>query len=202
VIVFGFTGEAGDDVGADGGVRELFADEVDAAGVVFGAIPAMHGAEDFVGGGLQRHVEVLGEARRRCEERDEVAGDVERFDRAEAEALDRSLVKDLAEEIEKIVARREIASPGAEIDAAKDDFLVAGGGKIANFVEDFFGREAAAFSAHEGDDAEGAAIVATVLDFECGSGVVGFAAEDWGHEDVALIEDVADQDWSVRRRVD
>src|SRR6266852_1161624 len=31
---FGFTGEAGDDVGADGGMREAFADEFDAAGVV------------------------------------------------------------------------------------------------------------------------------------------------------------------------
>jgi len=31
VIVFGFTGEAGDDVGADGGVREALMDEFDAA---------------------------------------------------------------------------------------------------------------------------------------------------------------------------
>ena len=52
VIVFGFAGEAGDDVGADGGVGQLFLDEVDAAGVVFGAVPAVHGGEDFVGGGL------------------------------------------------------------------------------------------------------------------------------------------------------
>ena len=63
VIFGGFAGEAGDDVGADGGVGEMVVDEFDAAGVVLGAIPAMHGGEDAVGGGLQRHVEVLGDAR-------------------------------------------------------------------------------------------------------------------------------------------
>ena len=82
VVFFGFAGEAGDYVGADGGVWEPFLDEVDAARVVLGTIPAMHGGEDMVGGGLQRHVEVFGQARRGCEERDHVARDIERFDRA------------------------------------------------------------------------------------------------------------------------
>ena len=62
MVAFGFAGEAGDDVGADGGVGEAVVDEFDAAGIVFGAIPAMHGSQDFVGGGLQGHVEVIGEA--------------------------------------------------------------------------------------------------------------------------------------------
>ena len=83
-----FAGEAGDDVGADGGVREVFADELDAAGVVLGAIPAMHGGEDAVGAGLQRHVEVLGDALRGSKQRDQILRDVERLDRADAQALD------------------------------------------------------------------------------------------------------------------
>ena len=62
VVVFGFAGEAGDYVGANGGVGKLFLDEVDAAGVVLGTIPAMHGGEGFVGCGLQWHVEMVGEA--------------------------------------------------------------------------------------------------------------------------------------------
>jgi len=61
VVFFGFAGEAGDDVGADGGVGELFADELDATGVVFQAIPAMHGGKKLVGGRLQWNVEVFGE---------------------------------------------------------------------------------------------------------------------------------------------
>src|SRR5712664_4441111 len=49
VVVFRFAGEAGDDVGADGGVRKAFMDEFDAAGVVFGAVPAVHGGENTIG---------------------------------------------------------------------------------------------------------------------------------------------------------
>ena len=134
VIGFGFAGETGDDVGADSGVGELFADEIDAAGVVFGAVPAMHGGEDAVGSGLQRHVEMFGEARRGGEECDQIAGNVERFDGAEAQAFDGSFIENLAKEIEKIVARRKITAPGAEIDAAENDFFVAGIGEAANFV--------------------------------------------------------------------
>ena len=43
VVGFGFAGEACDDVGADGGVGETIVDESEAAGVVFGAVPAVHG---------------------------------------------------------------------------------------------------------------------------------------------------------------
>jgi len=63
------------------------------------------------------------------------------------------------------VPRRKIAAPGAKIDTAKDDFFVACVREIADFVYDGFGREAAAFSANERDNAEGATVVATVLDF-------------------------------------
>ena len=133
VIFGGFAGKAGDDVGADGGVGKLIADEFDAAGVVFGAIPAMHGGENFVGGGLQRHVEVLGDARRRCEKRDEILRDVERLDGADAETGDVRFVEDSAEKIFEFDARGEIAAPGAEVDAAEDDFFVAGGGEASRF---------------------------------------------------------------------
>src|SRR6201987_6185549 len=61
MVVFGFAGEARDYIGAYGGVRQLFVNEVNAAGVVFQAVPAMHGGQNSVGGRLQRHVEVFGE---------------------------------------------------------------------------------------------------------------------------------------------
>jgi len=43
VVGLGLAGEAGDDVGTDGGVGEAVVDELDAAGIVFGAVPAVHG---------------------------------------------------------------------------------------------------------------------------------------------------------------
>jgi len=52
VVLVGFAGETADDVSADGGVGEAFMDEFDAAGVVFGAVPAVHGGENMIGAGL------------------------------------------------------------------------------------------------------------------------------------------------------
>ena len=58
------------------------------------------------------------------------------------------------------------------------------------------GRQAAAFSADKRDNAEGAAVVATVLNFEGGPGVVAFAAEDGSDENVVIFENVTDEDRS------
>ena len=49
VVVLRFAWEARNDVGADGGVGEALADEFDAAGVVFGAVPAVHRSENTIG---------------------------------------------------------------------------------------------------------------------------------------------------------
>ncbi len=136
VIFFGFARETGDDIGADGGVGEEFADELDAAGIVFGAIPAMHGGEDTVGSGLERHVEVRGEAIGRREESDHVAGNVERLNGTDAKALNRCLVEDETEEIEEFDARRKVAAVSTKVDATKNDFLVAGRCEALEFAED------------------------------------------------------------------
>ena len=49
-------------------------------------------------------------------------------------------------------------------------------------------RKAAGFSADEGNDAERAARIATVLDFESGASVIPFSAEDRSDEDVGEFE--------------
>ncbi len=89
-------------------------------------------------------------------------------------------------------AGRKIASPGAEIDAAEDDFLETGIGEAADLGKNRFWREAAALAADEWDDAEGATIVAAVLNFEGGASVIPFSAKDGSDEDIAGSEDVAD----------
>src|SRR5437660_2892277 len=121
VIIFGFAGETGDDVGADGRVWEAFADEFDAAGIVLRAIPAVHGGKDAVGGGLQRHMEVLGDAICGSKKIDEVLGNVERLDGADAEALDRWFAENAAEKLFEFDAGREGAAVGAEVDAAENE---------------------------------------------------------------------------------
>lgn len=111
VMGFGFTGKTCDDVRTYGGVGEKFADEVDAAGVVFGAIPAVHGGEDGIGAGLERHVEVPGDAVRAGEESDEVLCDILRLDGADAKTGEGRFIENTAKKIQDIGAGRKIASP-------------------------------------------------------------------------------------------
>lgn len=173
MIFGGFAGEANDDVGADGGVRERFADEFDSAGVMGGAIPAMHGAKNAIGAALQRQMKMRGDARLARDEIDEILSDVDRFDGTEAKAGKRAFVKDFADEGEKREARREVAAVTAEIDSAEDDFLRAGFDEMADFIEHSGGLHAAAASANKRNHAVGAAMIASVLDFESGASARG-----------------------------
>jgi len=205
VVVFGFAWEAGDDVGADSGVGETFVDEFDAAAVMLGAVPAVHGGKDAVGGGLQGQVEVLGDAIGPGEEIDEVLSDVERLDGTDAEALDGCFAEDTTEEVFKFDARGQIAAVGAEVDAAENDFAGWKRGaqrfgvdrqeclshcEAADFFDYFVWWETAAFAANKGDYAIGAAGVATVLDLKRGAGVMAFSTEDGGGEQNVLFEDI------------
>jgi len=195
VVGFGLAGEPGDDVGADSSMGKAFVNEFDAAGVMFGAVPAMHGREDAVRSGLQGHVEVGRETLAGGNEIDEGERNVERLDGADAEALDGSFVEDAAKEVEECDARREIATVGAEIDAAENDFAIAGIGETLNFSDNLFGRQAAGFPAHERNHAKRAAGVAAVLNFQRGARVIPFPAEHGGNENFGEIEDVAGEDF-------
>ena len=62
-------------------------------------------------------------------------------------------------------ARRQVAAPGAEVDAAEDDLFVAGGGEASDFSDHLVGRHAAALAAHKWDDAIRTAEIAAILNF-------------------------------------
>ena len=194
VVGFGFAGETSDNVGADGRMRQALVNELDAAGVVFGAVPAMHGSKDAVGSGLQGHVEVGREAIAGGDEIDERKRNVERLDGADAEALDGSFIEYALQEIQKCYARRKITAVGAEIDAAENDFAITGISEALDFLDYFFGRQAAGFPAHERNYAKRAASVAAILDFQRGARVIPFPAEDGGDENFRESEDVAGED--------
>src|SRR5262249_9350384 len=106
VIVFGLTRKTRDNIGADGGVREALVDELDAARIMLGAVPAVHGGKNAVRAGLQGHVEVLREAIGGSKKLDEILRDVHRLDGADAQALDASLVQDSPEQVFEFEARR------------------------------------------------------------------------------------------------
>jgi hypothetical protein len=121
-------------------------------------------------------VEVLGDAVGGSEEIDEVLGNVEGLDGADAETFDGCFVENATEEVFEFDAGGKVAAVGAEVDAAEDDFAVSRFAEVLYFPDDRFRWQTAATPADEGDDAVGATGVAAVLDFEGGTGVIAFPA--------------------------
>src|SRR6266852_2153858 len=194
VVGFGFTGEAGDDIGANGGVGEALANQFNARGVVCGAVPAVHRRQDAIRTGLERNVEVVRDAIGGGKRLDQVARNVHRFDRTDAQSQERSFVEDSAEEISEFDAGTEIEAIAAQIDAAENDFVDARGAEAIDFTKNSFGREATAASAHKGDDAIGAAMIAAILNLQDGTRVAIFIAKHRHAGKIgerALLEDVS-----------
>src|SRR5262249_47965883 len=116
---------------------------------------------------------------------------IERFDGADAKTGERRFVENTPKEIENVGARGEIAAPGAQVDAAQDDFPKARIRETRDFGKDRFGRKATALTSDKRDDAEGTTIDAAVLNLEGGAGVIPFPAEDWGDEDFLGSKDIS-----------
>lgn len=173
VICVAFAGEANDDVGADGGVRQRAADEFDAAGIMRGAIPAMHSTKNPIRSRLQRQMEMRRDAWFGSDEVDEILSDVDGLNGAKAKAGKLGFVEDFADERVERNAQGEVSAVAAEIDSAEDDFLCAGLHEAMDFAKDGGRGEAAAASADERNHAVGAAMIASVLNFESGASARG-----------------------------
>ena len=65
----------------------------------------------------------------------------------------------------------EIATPAAEVDSRKHQLIAAGGDEALDLAQDGCGGQAARRTARLGNDAEGAAIAAALLNFEVGAGL-------------------------------
>ena len=73
-IVVGFAGKADHHIRADGRIRHGAPDALDAIGIMPRAIFAVHAAQNPVAAGLQRHMRVLADARRRRDQFDQLVG--------------------------------------------------------------------------------------------------------------------------------
>ena len=149
----GFAGEANHDVGADGGGGHEGAGFGDAVGVVAGPVFAVHAAEDGVGAGLERGVDVEGDAGGVGHEMEEIVGEVHGLDRGEAEAFDGGFGEEAAEEAGEAEGLARFPAPAAEVDAGKDNFAVVAA-EVLDLGDDLVGGHGAAAAADEGDDAE------------------------------------------------
>src|SRR5271154_2304383 len=96
--------KAHDHVSTNRSAWQKLANAFDALGIMTGTIPAVHGAEDAVGAGLQRHVKMRRQAIRRSYKRDEFLGDVLRLDGAEPKLFERRFFQNAMNDIGKACA--------------------------------------------------------------------------------------------------
>src|ERR1700730_14978341 len=93
------------------------------AGIVFRAVPAMHGREDAIRAGLQGHMKVWRHAIICGKKFYEVRGNVHGLDGTNAQAFEGCFVENTAQQISEVNARAQISSVDSDIDAAENDFL-------------------------------------------------------------------------------
>src|ERR1700674_3333642 len=94
-----------------------------AEGIVFRAIPAMHGRKEAIRAGLQGHMKVRRHAIICGKKFYEVSGHVHGFDGTNAQAFEGRLVENTAQQLSERDARAEISPVGSNIYAAENDFF-------------------------------------------------------------------------------
>ena len=85
--------------------------------------------------------------------------------------------QDRGDQVFETLRGLEVASPAAEVDARQDQLFSALIDEAADIVEAGGEGDGARGPAGGGDDAEGAAIAASILHFEVGAGLVGVGGE-------------------------
>ena len=163
-VLLRLAGEADDDVGADRGVRQLGAHPVEDAEELLRAVGPAHGAQDAVGAGLQRHVQLRHDVRGLRHRVDHVVGERRRVRAGEADALEPA---DLARGAQQLAERPTVA----ELDAVGVDVLAEQGDLDRAVVDqgldlgqDVAGAAVLLLAAQRRDDAEGAGVVAADRD--------------------------------------
>lgn len=107
----------------------------------------------------------------------EVFAPVHRLDGTNAQQIDIGFLENGLNEVNKAQTAGQIASPASEIDTAEDDLAVVTG-EVADLGNDIGQGGTPTPTADSGDDAEGAAIAASVLDLEVGPGTVFACIDD------------------------
>ena len=160
-VLLRLAGEAGDDVGGDGGAREIRAREGDAGEELLARVVAVHAAQDGVRPALQREVEVGREVAHLLCRFEQPLGDDARLERAEADARGRILdgEQQVGEISPPVVIRRDV-------DAGDDDLFCGRGQDLRRGALE---RARAGAAAQIRDDAVGAEVVAAVLDLDEGT---------------------------------
>ena len=133
-------------------------------------VAPLHALEDHVVAGLQRQVQVRHQPRLLGDGGDEVLVGLHLVDGGEAQALElRHLAQDVPHELARGHVARQTGAVVGDVDAGEHDLGVAGLHQPAHLGHHLARRHRARRPAAEGDDAEGAAVVAAVLHLDVGA---------------------------------
>lgn len=126
-----------------------------------------------------------------------MVGEVHRLDGAQAETFDFCLAEDPLNQAGEPQPHSRFAPPAAEVDAAQHDLAVTPA-QGAHLLDHPVRRHAPAASADGGNDAEGAAVAAAVLNLQVGASAVTGSVLDRRGEKILLREDVPYVDLPVK----
>ena len=99
---------------------------------------------------------------------------LDRIDRREPQALEIGHeLQHAADEIAELRLAGKIIAPGGDVDARQHDLAIAIGDETAHLLDRLAGRHRARIAASEGNDAEGAAMIAAILDLHESAGALG-----------------------------
>ena len=129
---------------------------------------AMHPAQNRIGARLQRRVHVLRDARRFRHQAEQIVGEIHRLDGTQANALDLRFGEQTPQQIGQPHRAAGFPAPAAQIDAGEHHFSVLRAER-AHLLDDLVRADITALAAHKGNDAEGAAVVAAILNLEIGT---------------------------------
>src|SRR5512146_1809935 len=136
-------------------------------------MPALHAFEDQIVARLDREMEMRQKPRLLRDQAPELVVDLDRIERGEAQALE------LGHECEQAPAELaegglpgKIGAEAGQIDAGQHQLAKAGIAERARLADDLADRHRTAVAAAEGNDAEGAAVVAALLRLDKGARAV------------------------------
>jgi hypothetical protein len=107
------------------------------------------------------------------EQLEQVRIDLGRVDRRQAQARQvGDQLEDAAHQLAQGRLAGQVRAPGGDVDAGQHHLVIALGRQAADLLDHLAGRGRARVSPAIGDDAEGAAVIAAVLDLDIGPGAV------------------------------
>ncbi len=169
-----FGRETGDQVRPDRDVRTVRPQPLDDPNRVGAGMPPLHPLEHHVVAGLERQVDVRHDPRLARDKIEQPVVDLDRIERRQPQPLElRDMAQDSLDQRGERRRARQVGAIAGQVDAGQHDFAVTGIDQRRDPVDHRAGGHRPAVAAPMRDHAEGAAMVAAILDLDKGADMVG-----------------------------